>query len=342
MRGSKLVEASVVFMALVVLAIVLRTFQGFFRPLVIAVVLTLLMMPIVRYLKKMRVPAFATVMGVVAGTVLLLAIVGFFLSGDGADMEDALPNYEMKVKEGSRNYLELTSRISLGGKRLDLRQIMGPERASQLVVGGIKRAMDVARTIFIEAIFALVFMLFLMPSYASMTKGLGKKHGAKKAKKIRSMIFRIEGDIWLYFAVKTAMSLGTAVASTFVLFLFNAQFIFISALIIFGLNYIPTIGSIAAVVVITGLYVLTYGLTMNALWLFLVLFLVQILFGGYLEPMIAGRRLSISPIVIILSLSIWGWIFGLIGMLLAVPLTVMIKIILKNIKPTKGMADLLG
>jgi len=70
--------------------------------------------------------------------------------------------------------------------------------------------------------------------------------------------------------------------------------------------------------------------------LFLLLMVVQVLFGSILEPKIAGSRLNMSPILIILSLYVWGWIWGVIGMLLSVPLTILIMIIIKHVGPMRS------
>jgi predicted PurR-regulated permease PerM len=94
--------------------------------------------------------------------------------------------------------------------------------------------------------------------------------------------------------------------------------------------------SLVAVVIVLILYVLAFGLSANVAWLFILLMAVQVLFGSILEPKIAGSRLNISPILIILSLYLWGWIWGIIGMLLSVPLTIFIKIILSHVGPMKS------
>jgi predicted PurR-regulated permease PerM len=141
---------------------------------------------------------------------------------------------------------------------------------------------------------------------------------------------KIEGDIIAYFGTKAAMSLGTALLTGVILLLFGAKFIYISVLIIFLLNFIPIIGSIIAVIVVLLLYLLTFGVSANAIWLFLALMAVQVLFGSILEPKIAGKRLNMSPIVILVSLYLWGWIWGIVGMLLSVPLTILIMVAVKH------------
>ncbi len=84
------------------------------------------------------------------------------------------------------------------------------------------------------------------------------------------------------------------------------------------------------------LYLLTFGASSNAIWLFVALMAVQVLFGSILEPKIAGKRLNMSPIIILISLYVWGWIWGIIGMLLSVPLTILIMVISKHLGAMGG------
>ena len=85
-------------------------------------------------------------------------------------------------------------------------------------------------------------------------------------------------------------------------------------------------------VIVTLLYLVAFGASAKLIWLFLALMAVQVLFGSILEPKIAGKRLNMSPILIVLSLYLWGWIWGIIGMLLSVPLTILILIAIKHIR----------
>ncbi len=83
------------------------------------------------------------------------------------------------------------------------------------------------------------------------------------------------------------------------------------------------------------MYALTIGASINLLWLFLALMAVQVFFGNILEPKIAGKRLNMSPILIVISLYVWGWIWGVVGMFLPVPLTIVILILIKHLGPEK-------
>ena len=101
-------------------------------------------------------------------------------------------------------------------------------------------------------------------------------------------------------------------------------------------------GSFVAVVFALLGYLLLHGFSGSFIILAGILILVQIIFGNILEPKISGDKLNLSPTLILLSLLIWAWVWGIIGMILAVPITATIKIILSNIKSTKKLAKLMS
>ncbi|PIO05166.1 hypothetical protein COT47_05990 [Candidatus Woesearchaeota archaeon CG08_land_8_20_14_0_20_43_7] len=158
-------------------------------------------------------------------------------------------------------------------------------------------------------------------------------------KKFTSALSDIEKSIQNYLYIKILISLGTALVSAGILYLFRVDFVIILAVFIFILNFIPNIGSFVAVGIAISTYLLKYGIGFDVIWLLAALTLVQIIFGNILEPMIAGDRLNISPIWIIISLFVWYWIWGIVGMIMAIPLMAVIKIILSHSSSTKELSE---
>jgi AI-2 transport protein TqsA len=261
--------------------------------------------------------------------VLLLGQVSSFINVENINLKEALPNYEEQIRDSSGGMLALASKLGFGLDQLT------PEKLGKLTTSAMKMGIGVARTIFSEGLLSFVLLMFLVQSVPSLIQVVETRAGAQEAQRLQDTFQKIEGDIIVYFATKSAMSLGTAAGTAAVLFLFGAKYMVISLTLVFILNFIPLIGSVAAVGIILVLYIVSFGLTVNAAWLFFCLMAVQVFFGSVLEPKIAGSRLNISPIVIILSLSLWGWIWGIIGMLISVPLTIFIKIILMHVGPLK-------
>ncbi len=145
-----------------------------------------------------------------------------------------------------------------------------------------------------------------------------------------------------YLAVKTGASILTAVLSFSVLYFIGVDFPVFWAFLIFLLNYIPTIGSIVATFFPSMVALVQFD-TLGPFFAVLIIITgLQFLIGSFLEPRLLGNSLNISPLVIVLSLVLWGLIWGVVGMLLCVPLTVIIIIISAQFSSTRPVAILLS
>ncbi|MEZ5862667.1 MAG: AI-2E family transporter [Geminicoccaceae bacterium] len=149
---------------------------------------------------------------------------------------------------------------------------------------------------------------------------------------------RIEGYLW----IKTLVSLLTAFLCYVVLATVGVDFASFWALLIFLFNFIPNIGSLFAVLLPTVLTLLQFGDLGVFLLVLASLSAIQAVIGNLIEPRLMGRTLNLSPLVIILSLTFWGIIWGVAGMFLCVPLTALLAIVLSKFEPTRPVAILLS
>lgn len=324
MQTNKLAGYSIIFVGVVLAAIVLQTFVQVMRPLAIAILLTFLAMPLARYSKEKNIPVWATFLGLIVVCIGLLGLVGSQVTGDHFDLANSIPQYQERVGQESRPVLEMASKFGFSSENVT------PEKLGALAGQAARAGLGALRSVFSEGLLSLILLMFVIQSRSGLFNLVEEKYGKAELDRLQETILKIEADILAYFGTKTAMSLGTALLTGVVLLLFGAKYIYISLLIIFLLNFIPVIGSIVAVMIVTLLYIVTIGATATVLWLFLCLMAVQVIFGSILEPKIAGKRLNMSPIVILISLYVWGWIWGIVGMLLSVPLTILILVIVKH------------
>ena len=145
-----------------------------------------------------------------------------------------------------------------------------------------------------------------------------------------------------YVAIKTLVSLMTAGCSWVVMALIGIDFAGFWAVLIFALNFIPYVGSIIAVAFPVTLALVQFGSIAAALWALLALTAIQVVFGHLLETRLMGRTLNLSPVVIMLSLVTWGMMWGIVGAVLCVPITVIIVIVLAQFDTTRPLAILLS
>jgi AI-2 transport protein TqsA len=136
-------------------------------------------------------------------------------------------------------------------------------------------------------------------------------------------------DIQKYLGIKTVVSLATGLLAGFLCWAAGLDFYLLWGIFAFALNYIPVIGSIVAGVPPVILALLTAGVP-NAVLVAGGYLLINNFLGNFIEPMLVGRRFGISTLVVVLSVLFWGWVWGPLGMLLAVPLTMVLKVVLDS------------
>lgn len=185
----------------------------------------------------------------------------------------------------------------------------------------------------------IIYTLFLLLEYRMFGKKI--KYVFSDKKKYNGFmkgIERINQDIKTYVKIKTSASLITAVLSFIVMAAVRVDLAVFWALLIFVLNFIPTIGSIVAVSFPIMLSLVQFDSWVPTIILSVLLISIQITIGNILEPRFMGKSLNLSPLVIIISLSIWGSIWGVVGMFLCIPIMVILNIILAKFDKTRALA----
>ncbi len=152
---------------------------------------------------------------------------------------------------------------------------------------------------------------------------------------------RVMHEIRHYIGIKTVVSAATGLLIGAWVGLLGVDFFIFWGLVAFVLNFIPNLGSIIAAVPTTLLAMVQIGVGRGLLVAFGYL-VVNMVVGNLIEPHLMGRRLGLSTLVVVLSLVFWGWVWGPIGMLLSVPLTMVLKIMLENTEEFRWVAVLLG
>jgi len=184
----------------------------------------------------------------------------------------------------------------------------------------------------------VVFLLFEQHTIPRKIRAL--KWSKERGDNFKSIVKQANSATKTYLAVKTGASILTAVLSFIVLYFIGVDFPVFWAFTIFLLNYIPTIGSMVATFFPSVVALVQFDTLGPFFAVMIIITSLQFLIGSFLEPRLLGNSLNISPFVIILSLVLWGW--GVVGMLLCVPLTVIMIIILAQFPSTRAVAVMLS
>jgi len=152
---------------------------------------------------------------------------------------------------------------------------------------------------------------------------------------------RIISKINKYFIIKVKTSFMTAVWVLLVLWYYDIHYFYLWATLAFFLNFIPVVGSIFAALPTIALALIDEGM-MTALWVAIWYMIINIVIGNILEPRIMGRGLGLSALVIFLSMTLWGWVLGPIGMILSVPLTMAMQFLFAQYEETEWISLMLS
>ncbi len=186
--------------------------------------------------------------------------------------------------------------------------------------------------------FIIIFLIFFVVEEKNFIKKIKSIFSASKIR----ILNKINSDIFYYFQLKTLTSILTGLLTFFSLFVLKNDLAITFGVLSFFLNFIPFVGSILSILIPLFFSIIQFLNFFEPLFTFLCLSLVQIYVGNILEPKLMGKTLNISPLVMIIFLTILGKFWGIAGMFLSVPLLVVILIILSRIKSTRRIAILLS
>ncbi len=182
-----------------------------------------------------------------------------------------------------------------------------------------------------NATLIILFIIFLL---------IGEKKAIPNT--ANPMLQEMLSNVSKYLSVKLVTSLVTAIIVGIILLLFKVKLAFLFALLTFLLNFIPSVGSIIAVLLPAPVLFLQYGLGANFIAVIALMTATQFTIGNLIEPRIMGEGMDLHPVVVIASLIFWGLVWGVPGAFLSVPITASIKIILSKIPHTRPAAELLA
>jgi predicted PurR-regulated permease PerM len=328
---------------LLVLAVyLLREFAAIFQPLLVAAFLLELILPAHHWLVARRVPsklAYVLILAVVLG---VLFGVGRLVYDSAEQFRESWPDYEKKL---DTVLLDIQK-----GLPFTVPQLQGKRLRDLLQVGSLDQVLAPLRAVvgtFIGFLSALavvaLYLVFLVAEKLTFPDRLDRAFGKERADQLRGVAVSINQAATRYLAGLAFINFLVAVLTMLVLAAFGVPFVALWGILTFLFNFIPYLGSVAATVAPLVVCLLEYS---DRLWIVLVvaalLILIQQVLGVYLQPRLLGRRLGVSPLLILLSLSFWGVLWGVVGMILAVPLLMVFKIILDNIPETRPIATLMS
>jgi AI-2 transport protein TqsA len=322
----------------------LKEFAPLLRPLLLAVFLCYIILP-VHHKVAYRLPTITSVLFLAGLSIGVLVMVGLVIAGSVSELKDELP----ELIERARKIFDDLARYSIEHSPPWLADAVREMRSSQTqfqwkgmleqAAGTVASAM--ANTLS-EAVLVGIYLMFLLVEAGRIPRRIEGAFTGDRPQQILAVVGNINAAMASYLRVKVKASLVLAIPATIVLWSFGVKFALMWGMLTFFLNFIPYLGSI----ITCGSPILLAYLQMDSLGTPTVvagiLISIHLLSAYVVEPAMTGKAIDLSPLVILLSLAFWGLCWGLTGMLLAVPLTVMLKIVLQNLPLTRPFGRLMA
>jgi len=337
-RGLFFLKAFFAFITAVFFVYILRELRTIFIPFFIALLLFFMLNATVHRLRQWKFPKTLIMIGVLVGIFIALYLCGLLLFTGASSFIDNFPAYSEKIPRLVKGVLAHLKLPLIDVKKyiagIEWDNIFNPAQITALVSGTLGTF-----TSFIgNLLLILLLLMFMLGEKVPMVARIARTLSAKQAAEFQSIVTRIETRIQHYLFIKTLMSVATAGLAALILLVGRVDFIIFTALLIFLLNYIPTFGSLLGTIFPILITFLRYGFCLRLVLIAASLMVMQFVMGNVLEPQIMGRSMNLSPIIILLALIFWGWMWGVVGMFLAVPVTSAVKIIFDSIPAFEPVA----
>jgi AI-2 transport protein TqsA len=314
---------------------------GLFRPLLLAVFLCYIILP-AHFRLRERIPSLASIAVLTAASVGALCLLALVLYGSALELSEDLPRLTdralflfRQARSWVTEHLPWTVRL-----HPETAQVEGQSTA--LLQDAVRALLTAAAGVLSEALVVGFYLLFLLLEAGRFPRRVRAGFATARADEILAVAQRINQAMASYLKVKVQASLVLAVPAGLVLWAFGVKFPLLWAVLTFLLNFVPYLGS----VVTCSLPIVLAFLELNVPWtpwaVAGLLIGLHVLSAYVVEPAMTGRAVGLSPLIILLALAFWGQCWGLIGMLLAVPLTVLLRMVLENVPVTRPFAKLMA
>jgi len=322
--------------SLAIVVVILKELRTIFIPLTFAVFLSFLFQPLNRFLLNKKIPVGITILLMVIIILVSFTLMGTIVYTSVSSFVTEFPKYEAQITEmfqklivqleipveqvmdylkNKVNWLQLADRFSL----------------SKIISGTMGTFID----FLVKLLLTVAFMIFIVLERTKLIKRVEKVLTKNEAEHSTNVVVKIEQSVKTYIVNKTFISLITGLISMFFIAILGIDFAVISGLLIFILNYIPNLGSIVASAFPMLICFIQFGISWQLIAISIALISTQMIMGNFVEPKMMGTGLKLSPLFVLIALIFWFWVWGPVGMILAVPISSAINLIIKEIPSLK-------
>ncbi|MBO7048817.1 MAG: AI-2E family transporter [Spirochaetia bacterium] len=339
-RKDKAFSTLFVLIFMVVGIFFLKATAAVFAPIVFAVMISFMLFPVMQKMEKHHIPRTLAVIIIMS----VLAVVVYFIVVIAQNSFNLfINNYPRYLQQFQEIYYDFSNKLI---EKFELQvqpDIFAGTNWPRMIQTYVISFSSSLTKMAGYTLLIFIFMFFLFLEYPYLNEKIKDAFSFREAKKFNIISTRILNLVGRYFFIKLIISILTGLEVWGVLKLLGVDFALVWGGIAFALNFVPTVGSTAVVIMISiqGI-VQFYPDVFLPTIVFLLNLGIQQLMGNLIEPRIQGSNLNLSPVLILLSLAFWAWLWGPLGAILAVPLTVMMRVMFSYFDSTRFLSILMS
>ena len=344
---TKQISYLLIFIASVIFFAVLKVTSSVVIPVILALMLSFVMLPIVKTLNtKCHFPWIFSVVLVTILVCVFIVVIGTLLGASLRTIMHQYTKYESKFLSIYEFFAE-RFHLKFNADQTFMENIQNEFSGSFNINIEIKKqilAFSESLLSFTKNMLVVIILfIFLLVEMHLTSEKLNEAFEGRLKGRVMNIVKRTMTQVVRFLFIKFFISLATGVLVYVCIKLVGLDFAVVWGFLAFVLNFIPTFGSFVSVIATTLFALLQFFPHPGAIiFVFTSMVTINMVLGNFVEPRIEGDNLGISPFVILVMLSLWGWMWGFLGMILAVPLTVIIKIVCENVELLRPVAILIG
>jgi len=322
--GGKFLKITLAIIVIILAVIILKLAKAVIFPFILAVFVSYFLDPPLELMARWKIPKAISVSVLLALAFVIIYLLGVAVYYGGKTFADSLPEYGPRVAELSRKLTDAVKSVLPSAPSAGILDV-------QKIAGWIGRGLGPFIGYIIKFLLVFLFTFFIV---------LGRGRGLEKLREILpsdtsgkfvTAINEVNRQVRKYLFIKTAMGILNGLEVWLVLEIFRVDFAPFFGLMAFVLNYIPNIGSLIATILRVAFAYFQFGNFWVPFWVLVITTGIDTLMSNIIEPRVMGSGLGLSPLLIIFSLVFWGWLWGISGMIIAVPVAALMKIIFRNV-----------
>lgn len=310
----------------------IKTASNLVTIFLIALFLTTISLSPFLWLRKKKIPNILAVLIVIVGILVILYVFGLLLNSSIGGFREKIPFYEDKLTKWWDSIYFFLHNKGFIDDDFSLSSLF---KSKNIISSSTVFFTNFSKVISDPFLVFFIFIFMMLE-----VKTFGKKMNYIAGNSI-SEFEKIIKNIRVYFGIKTVTSFATGLIIYISLLIIGVDFALLWGLLAFMLNFIPSIGSIIAAIPAVLLAFIQLG-AVEGIITGVVYLVVNSVIGNIIEPPLMGRNLGLSPLVVFISLLFWGFVLGPVGMLIAAPLTMILKIVFDSREQTRGFGIILG